>query len=245
LVRQASRQPLSAADGAWWRMEHPTNRMTITAVFTFAGPLSFASLAALLAEKLVAPYPRFRQRVVDGGAGGGYWEDDPAFALAEHVVPAALPDGAGQEALQRLVSELMSAPLPEGRSPWQFHVIEGYRGRTALVARVHHCMGDGLSLVQVLLAMADRDAGGAAGTAARSRCRWTRRRGGVARGARWDRSVRSSAPAACSPGRRPGAGSRPPWRGCSTCAPTTARRCAARSASRSASRGRNPSRSSW
>lgn len=158
---QPGRQPLSAADGAWWRMEHPTNPMTITAVFTFAAPLPFAALAELLAEKLVARHRRFRQRVVDGGGtGGAYWEDDPGFALEAHLVATELPPGAGHEALQTLVSELMSTPLPPDRAPWQFHVIERYQGATALVARVHHAMGDGLSLVQVLLQLADPPAPG-------------------------------------------------------------------------------------
>ncbi len=148
-----ARQPLSAADGAWWRMERPTNPMTITAVFTFAEPLGYDALAALVTGRLLA-HPRFRQRVVDGGAGRVYWEDVQAVDLADHVVRVELPPGAGREALEALVSRLMSERLPADRPQWQLHLVERYRGGSALVARVHHCIGDGISLVQLLLAMA-------------------------------------------------------------------------------------------
>lgn len=155
-MAQRSRQPLTAADGAWWRMDHPTNPMTITGVFTFAAPLPFEALRALLEARLLA-YGRFRQRVVDaGGATTPAWEDDPDFSLDRHFTRATLPAGDDQHvALQQLVSELMSETLPADRPPWLFTYVEGYHGSGALVARVHHCIGDGISLVQVLLNLAD------------------------------------------------------------------------------------------
>jgi WS/DGAT/MGAT family acyltransferase len=151
---RSMRQPLSAADGAWWRMERPANPMTITAVFTFADPLAYDALAALVTRELLT-HDRFRQRVVDGGAGQVYWEDVPDLDVANHVVRVALPADAGREALEALVSRLMSEQLPRDRPHWQFHLVERYQGGSALVARVHHCIGDGISLVQLLLAMAE------------------------------------------------------------------------------------------
>jgi WS/DGAT/MGAT family acyltransferase len=143
-------------------MEGPTNPMTITAVFTFAEPVVPEVLRALLTAKLL-PHARFRQRVVDGGAGHVFWEDAPDFRLADHVVPVRLPAGAGQDALQAFVGELMSTPLAPDRPLWQFHLVEDYQGTSAMVARVHHCIGDGISLVQLLLAMAESPAAAAAG----------------------------------------------------------------------------------
>jgi WS/DGAT/MGAT family acyltransferase len=148
------RQLLSAADGAWWRMERPTNPMTITAVFTFAEPLPYARLAALVTGQLLE-HARFRQRVVDTGAGQPYWADVPNLDVADHVIRVELPGGARREALEGLVSRLMSEQLPRDRPHWQFHLVERYQGGSALVARVHHCIGDGISLVQLLLAMAE------------------------------------------------------------------------------------------
>ena len=135
-------------------MEHPTNLMTITAVFTFAEPLALADVQEL-AERLLH-YDRFRERVVSTGVlGRAAWERDPAFDLANHVREITLPDDAGPDALHALVGDLMSTPLPYDRPLWQLHLVPSYRDGSAIVVRIHHCVADGMSLVQVLLRLAD------------------------------------------------------------------------------------------
>jgi WS/DGAT/MGAT family acyltransferase len=68
----------------------------------------------------------------------------------------ALPRPGGKRELQDLVSDLASTPLDPGTPRWQFHLVEGYRGRrSALVVRVHHCYADGAALMQVLLALTE------------------------------------------------------------------------------------------
>ena len=41
------------------------------------------------------------------------------------------------------------------RPLWQFHLIDGYEGGSALIARVHHCIGDGIALISVMMAITD------------------------------------------------------------------------------------------
>lgn len=144
---------LTAADGAWWGMEHPTNLMTITAVFTFAEPFELERLHRLVDERLLA-FDRFRQRVVKPGFGRPRWEADPAFSIANHVVPATLDDPTDHASLQSFVGALMSTPLDKDRPLWQIHHVPFGTGH-AFIARVHHCIADGMSLVQVLLNLAD------------------------------------------------------------------------------------------
>jgi WS/DGAT/MGAT family acyltransferase len=38
---------------------------------------------------------------------------------------------------------------------WEFHFVENYDGRSALVARIHHCYADGIALMGVLLSLTD------------------------------------------------------------------------------------------
>ncbi len=60
------------------------------------------------------------------------------------------------EALKARVAELAAEPLDRSRALWQFHVVEDLdEGRSALVARVHHCIGDGIALISVMLSIAD------------------------------------------------------------------------------------------
>ncbi|HRC88259.1 MAG TPA: wax ester/triacylglycerol synthase family O-acyltransferase, partial [Thermoanaerobaculia bacterium] len=57
--------------------------------------------------------------------------------------------------LRALVSELMSRPLETDRPLWCFHLIDNYRGGSALMGRIHHAIGDGIALVLVLLSLAE------------------------------------------------------------------------------------------
>ena len=154
---RGAREPMSKVDTAWLRMERPTNRMMITGVLMFAGPLDPKRIKALLAERFLA-YRRFSQRATIG-VNGAYWESDPDFDLDWHVRVARLPGAADKVELERFVSELTSTPLDMSKPLWQFHVIEDYAGAGVrggvLVARIHHCYADGLALVQVLLSLTD------------------------------------------------------------------------------------------
>jgi WS/DGAT/MGAT family acyltransferase len=147
------REAMSKVDTAWLRMERPTNRMMITGVLILAGTLDRARLKALLAERFLA-FRRFRQKAVVG-VNGAHWVVDDDFDLDWHVRATALPGAADKPELEAFVSDLASSPLDMARPLWQFHLVENYRGASALVARIHHSYADGLALVQVLLSLTD------------------------------------------------------------------------------------------
>ena len=156
------REPMSRVDTAWLRMERPTNPMMITGVLMLAEPMSLASLRKLVERRFVQAYPRFRCKAVDGPAGAA-WQDAPDLDLDWHVRSGTLPGRSGsaaaqKRALERFVSRLASTPLDTGRPLWQFHLVEGYQGGSALVVRIHHCYADGIALVQVLLSLTDTSA---------------------------------------------------------------------------------------
>ena len=54
-----------------------------------------------------------------------------------------------------MVSTLMSTPQDPTKPLWQFQYIENYRGGSAVVARIHHCIADGVALIRVLLGLTD------------------------------------------------------------------------------------------
>lgn len=151
-------EDMSNVDTAWLRMELPNNLMMITGVFVFDEPLDFERFRATLEQRFLR-FERFRQRAVETRRGAR-WEVDPHFDIANHVHRIALPAPGNHAALQELVSDLMSAPLDTTKPLWQFHLVEGYQGGTVWVGRLHHCIGDGIGLMRVLLDMSDesRDA---------------------------------------------------------------------------------------
>ncbi len=152
-------EPLSNVDSAWLRMEDPTNLMTITALLTFDEPLPFDRLKGAIEDRLL-PYDRFRQRVVHPRfpLAKPRWEEDANFALKAHLRRVALPHPGDQGTLQELVSELMSTPLDYSKPLWQLHLVENYGGGSALIGRIHHCIGDGIALVKVMFSLFDEEA---------------------------------------------------------------------------------------
>lgn len=150
------RKPVSSVDTAWLRMEDPTNLMMITGVMVFGGPMDYERLRLTVEDRLLR-FGRFRQRVVASVTGRYYWEDDPDFDLNYHLPRASLPPPRDQATLQELASLLASAQLDHTKPLWQVHFIEEYRDGCALICRLHHCIGDGLALIHVLLSLTDKE----------------------------------------------------------------------------------------
>jgi diacylglycerol O-acyltransferase / wax synthase len=153
-----ARTPLSSVDAAWLRMEDPTNLMMVTGVLTFDERLDTSRVRSLLEDRLLA-YPRFRQRVAEAplGIGPPQWVSDRRFDLDAHLHRIALPEPGDKAALEALVSDLMSTPLDFSKPLWQVHLVD-YGSGSVLVARVHHCIADGIALIQVLLSLTDTEA---------------------------------------------------------------------------------------
>ncbi|MFL5386410.1 MAG: wax ester/triacylglycerol synthase family O-acyltransferase [Longimicrobiaceae bacterium] len=153
---RATGERMGAADTAWWRMEEPSNPMAITGVLTFGAPLEFARLERRVRERML-PLAPFRCRPREGrfGLGRPRWEEDPHFALGRHLFRVALPAPAGDAELRALVSRVMGEPLDARHPLWRMVLVENHAGGAALVARLHHCIADGMALIQLLLSLDD------------------------------------------------------------------------------------------
>ena len=146
---------MSSVDTAWLRMDRPSNLMMICGVLIFGEHLTLARLKATLSDRFMR-FKRFRQRAVQAPTGA-YWADDHKFDIGAHVRRVKLRGAAGKAELETLVSDLMATPLDPSKPMWQFHLVEGYEGGSAVVVRIHHCYADGIALIQVMLSMTDAD----------------------------------------------------------------------------------------
>lgn len=153
------REPFSKVDTAWLRMDSPTNLAIITGVIELPEQLDFERLKATIQARLL-PFKRFRQRIYepDSLLGSPFWEFDPDFDLDYHLQRGCLPEPGDHHLLQIFVGELMRVPLDRRRPLWQIYYVENYGQGSALVARLHHCIADGIALVQVLLSLTDTTA---------------------------------------------------------------------------------------
>jgi WS/DGAT/MGAT family acyltransferase len=154
----SGRESMSAVDTAWLRMDRPTNLMVITGIMFFDGRIDDDAFRKVLETRLLR-HRRFRQRVHRTGTSAA-WEDDPDFALDNHLHLVALPGRAGKSELEKMVNDLISTPMDFSKPLWQFYLVENYQGGSALIARIHHCIADGIALIQVLLSLTDRAADG-------------------------------------------------------------------------------------
>jgi len=145
---------MAPADAAWLRMDRPTNLMVVNSVMWFDEPLDRDALRAVLQERLVDRFPRFRQRAVEDH--GVWWEDAEDFDLEAHLDTVELPAPAGRAELEEFVARRISVPLDRDRPLWELHVVAPYRGTgCALFFRMHHAIADGIALARVLLSLTD------------------------------------------------------------------------------------------
>ena len=151
---------MSRVDTAWLRMDNDVNLMMIVGVWLLTPAITLTALRERVADKLLK-YPRFHQRA-QADAMGAQWIEDEAFDIEHHVLPARLHPRKGESqrhALQRLCGELAVTPLDPQRPLWQFHLVDGYQDGditgSALIARVHHCIGDGIALISVMMSITD------------------------------------------------------------------------------------------
>src|SRR5580765_1283344 len=136
-MQAAARERMSRVDTAWLRMDNDVNLMMIVGVWQLQPKVAYETLCERVAEKLLK---------------------DERFDIHQHVVREKLRRAKGQserEALQARVAELAATPLDPDRPLWQFRLIEGYDGGSALIARVHHCIGDGIALISVMMTITD------------------------------------------------------------------------------------------
>ncbi len=162
------REPMRSVDTAWLRMDDPTNLMIINGVMTFRTRLDLERVRQTVLARMLR-YHRFGQRVVEStlAVGTPYWEDDPNFHINNHVKRIALPAPGDEIALQELVGDMMAVPMDLTKPPWQLYLIENYHGLdqqgqpmnggSVVYTRLHHCIADGMALVQVFLSLTDQD----------------------------------------------------------------------------------------
>lgn len=150
------RERITHVDTAWLRMDRPTNLMQIVGVMVFDGRMDFQRLRRTVEARLLR-YHRFRQCAVLEG-NNAWWVDDVNFDIDCHIRHTLLPFPGGTAELQNYVAELASTPLNPHRPLWEFQVVEMETGDSALVARIHHSIADGIALIGVMQSLTDLDA---------------------------------------------------------------------------------------
>jgi WS/DGAT/MGAT family acyltransferase len=149
--------PLAGLDSAFLSLETGTSRLHVGLVMVldppegrrslFSSSTRFAQIRRVLQQRVHLVRP-LRQRPVPAPLGLGHpvWADDPTFDLDDHLRRGALPAPGGPAELEELVADFLGGPLDLDRPLWELMVVEGLAGgRTAVVAKLHHAILDGVS----------------------------------------------------------------------------------------------------
>ena len=147
--------PLSPADQLFLWLEKRQQPMHVGGLMLFSFPEGAGpKYVSELAESLRAyqhPEGRYGQRLTRRLAQY-YWEEDDHFDLEHHFRHEALPKpGRIRELLARVSAE--HSNLMDREHPlWEFHLIEGVRGRRfAVHSKVHHSMMDGIAAMKTCM----------------------------------------------------------------------------------------------
>jgi len=154
---------LPRGEGVAEREAAGTAQPVIHAVMAFDHSIpSLEDIKAFLVNKLLC-HKRFRKRIhLKGHYTHPTWATTKVD-VAQHVRLVVLsPPADGSDILadgtelHNHVSQMLREELPYNRPPWEVHLIS-YKGRPggALLWRIHHSIGDGISLASLLLSLAD------------------------------------------------------------------------------------------
>jgi diacylglycerol O-acyltransferase / wax synthase len=149
---------MSPADAVWYLGENRVNPMTISSIMWFDRPLDVELFRERVEDRLLAEHPIMRERIVPSRIPGlmPRWVDGGSFDLDHHVTEHQLPSPGDHAALQDWCSEERRTPLDRSRPLWHVSILQGYRGEgSAAHVRIHHSIGDGLAMMQLLFTIVD------------------------------------------------------------------------------------------
>lgn len=103
--------------------------------------------------------PRLRERVVAPlfGTGTPHWAPDPDFDLHYHLRFVSLPENGGWRQLWELAEQATMTPLDPQRPLWEVTLVSGLPdGKAGYLLKLHHALGDGLGITQLLSGLHSR-----------------------------------------------------------------------------------------
>ncbi|EMS64139.1 O-acyltransferase WSD1 [Triticum urartu] len=121
-------------------------------------PVNLPVFSAGIATQ-VARYPRFCSIQVTDGCKNPRWERTAVNVDDHMIVPTLDPvavEADPDRAVEDYVASLPELPMDRSRPLWEFHFLDfpTSEATSTVVIRVHHSLGDGTSLIMLLLASA-------------------------------------------------------------------------------------------
>lgn len=151
---------LSFLDNSFLIMEREHTPMHIAGTATFDaaaltgedGGIDIDRIRAYIESRLHL-IPRYRQRLQNSWfQSAPIWVDYDHFNIHYHVRHTALPKPGDDRQLKRLAARVMAQHLDRSKPLWEIWIVEGLNDgkQVAMISKIHHCMVDGVSSVDLL-----------------------------------------------------------------------------------------------
>jgi diacylglycerol O-acyltransferase / wax synthase len=147
---------LSWGDTVFLNLEREGMPLNVASLSILEGDIPFEQYLRFVESRLPR-IPRFLRRIVVPPVNIGLprWDYDPHFDICNHVREARLRHGSNAE-LKTFTNKILGKMLDRGRPLWELILVRGLkRNRTALIARMHHCLADGIAGVGIMTALMD------------------------------------------------------------------------------------------
>jgi len=147
---------LSWGDTVFLHLEREGMPLNVASVCILDGEISFADFGQSVESKLPL-LPRYLKRVVGAPFSLGLpsWEYDPTFDIQNHLREVTLKHGTETE-LKTLAGKMFSKVMDRQHPLWDLTLVHGLEGnRTGLIARLHHCLADGIAGVGIMNVLLD------------------------------------------------------------------------------------------
>jgi diacylglycerol O-acyltransferase / wax synthase len=153
---QSLKHRLSSLDASFLYMESNCSPTHVGGISVFEGEMPFDEYLRFLEERIHL-VPRYRQRLaeVPFNLAHATLEDDPDFKLENHVKRHRLSRGLKEPEVIEEALRLYELPLERSRPLWENYVLEGLKGRTVVLQKIHHALVDGVSTVEMSVVMSD------------------------------------------------------------------------------------------
>jgi WS/DGAT/MGAT family acyltransferase len=144
-------------DASFLYFEKKEAPLHIGSVSVFDGEIPFDDFVAMMDAKMHL-LPRYQQIVAPDPFNLGHptWEDDQNFEIRKHVFKVKIDAPGSERELIELAGRILTPMMERSKPLWDIYLVYGLEGgRTAMIARVHHCMVDGVSGVDLLKIILD------------------------------------------------------------------------------------------
>lgn len=148
---------LTSMDASFLYFEKKEATMHNGSVSIFEGEVPFEDFVRLVDAKIHL-LPRYQQIVTPDPFNIGHptWEFDPNFDVRRHIFKLQVDAPGGERELIELSNKIFT-PMMDRRKPlWEMFFVYGLEGgNTGMIARIHHCMVDGASGVDLIKVVLD------------------------------------------------------------------------------------------